>query len=315
MSGYAPVGRDKLISGLLACVVALCFSTQALAKESVRAELIRLQSQTGLTFGWVDNGVQAVNFKKRTAIRLKNSLDVFRPDGFSWEKFPSAKLDLLCWSHDQSKVAGIVSRHEDSYLEIFDMASKTSQVVEPLVQYRMHFTSQCWSPDDKRVAYEVNGNVRVFDFNGGEARGRELANGTDVTWSPAGNWIAFRDGHTYYAIHPNGEGKKELFSKGNAVSALYWSPDSRIVAYVVKLGYLQGGPLHAGVNRIYFRRLEDGSDDRSETGVNSYDDFHWFNSPELVSITGVYRDLNLNGAVSARKSLWAFERRDTLAAG
>ena len=285
MRGFAPVVRDKLISGLLACVVALSFCKQAFAKESVRAELIRLQRQIGLTFGWVDNGVQAVNFEKRNAIPLKNSLHVFRPDGFNWEKFPSAKLDFPCWSHDQSKVAGIAFRDGDSYLEIFDLASKTSQVVESLVEYRRQFTSQCWSPDDKQVAYEVSGNVWVFDFNGGEPRRRELAIGTDVTWSPDGNWIAFHDGHTYYAIHPNGEGRKKLFSRGNAESALYWSPDSRIVAYVVALGSLREGVRHAGVNRIHFRRLEDGSDDRSENGVNWYDDFHWFNSPELVSTT------------------------------
>lgn len=284
MSGYAAFGRDKLISGFLACIFALSFCKQAFAKETVRAELIRLQSQIGLTFGWVDNGVQAVNFEKRTAIRLKDSLDVFRPDGFSWEKFTSVQLDFPCWSHDRSKVAGVASHHGDSYLEIFDLASKTSQVVEPLVQYRLQFTSQCWSPDDKRVAYEVGGNVWVFDLNG-DPHKRQLAVGTDVTWSPDGNWIAFRDGHTYYAIHPNGEGRKKLFSRGNAVSALYWSPDSRIVAYVVELGHLQEGVRHAGVNRIHFRRLEDGSDDHSETGVNWYDNFHWFDSPELVSTT------------------------------
>jgi hypothetical protein len=39
MRGFAPVVRDKVISGLLACVVALSFCKQAFAKESVRAEI------------------------------------------------------------------------------------------------------------------------------------------------------------------------------------------------------------------------------------------------------------------------------------
>ena len=43
---------------------------------------------------------------------------------------------------------------------------------------------------------------------------------------------SFFHGETYYAIHPSGEGQKKLFHKPRAVSALFWSPDSRFVAYV-----------------------------------------------------------------------------------
>ncbi len=40
----------EVIVGLMLCAVTLVFSAEATATESVRAELIRLQQETGLTF-------------------------------------------------------------------------------------------------------------------------------------------------------------------------------------------------------------------------------------------------------------------------
>src|SRR6202042_1753604 len=121
--------------------------------------------------------------------------------------------------------------------------------------------SQCWSLDDKRLVYETDGAIRLYDVE--SDRADAIAKGTDPTWSPDGKWIAFRDRDTYYAIYPDGNGRKKLFHNhwGNAVSALYWSPDSRIVAYIRELGFLQGGTLDAEANQLRVRRLEDGSDD------------------------------------------------------
>lgn len=99
-------------------------------------------------------------------------------------------------------------------------------------------TSQCWSPDGTQLVYEIEGSVRLYDT--GEDRSVTLVKGTDSSWSPDGNWIAFLDRGTYYAIQPDGSGRKQLFHKSNAVSAFYWSPDSRIVTYARELGFLQG---------------------------------------------------------------------------
>jgi hypothetical protein len=84
-------------------------------------------------------------------------------------------------------------------------------------------------------------------------------------------------------MHPDGSDRKKLFHNhwGGAVSALYWSPDSRIVAYVRELGFLQGGALDAEVNQLRVRRLEDGSDDRLSDGVDWYTNYHWITTGEL----------------------------------
>ena len=276
--------------------VALAVKARPSPRESVREELIRRQAQTGLTFAWVDNntqsafyatgsaivsGVRAIWFKKQAIISLEDSLEAFRPDGFSFGSIPRLATDDMCWSHDQSKLAATLLDPPHGRLGIFDLRSKATQTIEPQVEMIPHVTSQCWSPDDKQIAYETDGSVKQFEI--GKASFRVVAKGTDVTWSPDGDWIAFRDGTTYYAIHPDGQGRKKLFYCRGAASALYWAPDSRIVAYVKVLGFLQTGP-GVEANQLRVRRLVDGSDDQlCPEDVWWYANYHWMTSNELMN--------------------------------
>lgn len=294
--------RRELMLGLVISAVTLIMYAWAVSTKSVRAELIRLQDQTGLTLAWVDNnvlstafstgapvdsGVEAVSFKKRRVVPLKDSLQAFRLDGFRFNDIPGVTAIDLCWSHDGSKVAATMLHPPGASLEIFYLGSKGARVIDPRADQRMHFTSQCWSPDDKQLAYENEGGVKVYQIGRDTSSVRVLAKGTDVTWSPDGNWIAFSDRDTYYAVHPDGGGRKTLFRKSGAVSALYWSPDSRIVAYVRELGFLQGGALDAEVNQLRVRRLEDGSEDRlCPDSVDWYANYQWMTSSELIKHTG-----------------------------
>jgi Tol biopolymer transport system component len=72
-------------------------------------------------------------------------------------------------------------------------------------------TTQCWSPEGKEIVYATDGHVTIQKL--GESKATTVAVGTDPTWSPDGNWIAYLDEneHSYYVIHPSGEGKKKLF--------------------------------------------------------------------------------------------------------
>jgi hypothetical protein len=252
-----------------------------------------------LTLAWVDNnlltnslvnhtpvnsGVNAVSFKKRAIVSLKDSLQAFRLEGLSVDDIPRVLTVDLCWSHDGSKFAATMFQPwGGATLGIFDLGSKTTQVIQSQNDQRMHFTSQCWSPDDKGVAYETEGIVRVYQIGRGTSGVRVLAKGAGVTWSPDGSWIAFRDGDNYYAIRPDGNDRRPLFHQSGAVSALYWSPDSRIVAYVRELGFLQGGFPDAEVNQLRVRRLADGSDDwLCPDSVDWYANYRWVASNELI---------------------------------
>src|SRR5579863_546500 len=194
----------RMVFGPVSCVLVLGVTVQPSSRESVRAELIRLQDQYGLTVAWIgnnaetmsfmgrgglDSGVEAVSFRKRTVILLKDSLRAFRPDGFSFGNIPRLATIDLCWSHSQSKLAATMLHPPNASLEIFDLGSKAAQIVESSADHRMHFTSQCWSPDDKQVAFETGGSVKVYPIGGDTASVRVLTKGTDVTWSPDGNWI------------------------------------------------------------------------------------------------------------------------------
>jgi WD40 repeat protein len=301
MPQHPAIHRLRIISGVMIFAFTLIFAAQALTRESVRAELIRLQAEKGLTLAWVDNsiltesivthtpvhgGVQAILFKTRTIVPLKDSLQVFRPDAFSFREYPKVSGIGACWSPDQTKLVDtMIDRSTGrATLEILDLISKRTHAIAINVDQREYVTSQCWSPDGKRLVYGMDDAVRLYELD--NDRMDAVAKGTDPTWSPDGNWIAFRDRETYYAMHPNGSGRKKLFHNhwGGAVSGLYWSPDSRIVAYVRELGFLQGGGLDAEVNQLRVRRLEDGAEDRlCPDSVDWYANYHWITTSELMN--------------------------------
>jgi WD40 repeat protein len=198
----------ETILGLLICTATLIHSAQALPEDSVREELIRSQEEKGLTLAWVDNtvlsksvwthttvstGVEAIIFKKRTIVPLKGSLDVFRPDGFNFEEFPTLSGIGACWSRDQTKLADTMIEHPSgrATLAIFDLISKRTHALAINVDQKEYVTSQCWSPDGKRLVYQMDDAVRLYQLD--DDRSDAIAKGTDPTWSPDGNWIAFRD--------------------------------------------------------------------------------------------------------------------------
>ncbi len=284
MRNLLATSRRNALFGLVVCGIIFVFRVQAFGTESVGAELTRLQRESGLTFAWIDQGVQAISFHAHTVVSLNDSLQAFRPGGFSPEEYPEVSGIGMCWSHDQTKlVSTMINRSSGSVtLGILDLNSKKTRAVAINVDQRPYVTSQCWSPDGKALVYETDSNVRLY--NVGNDRADAVARGTDPTWSPDGKWIGFRDGDTYYAIRPDGSDRKELFRNrwGKAVSALYWSPDSRFVAYVRELGFLEGGALVDEVNQLRVRRLEDGSEERlCPNNVNWYADYQWITKSEL----------------------------------
>jgi Tol biopolymer transport system component len=282
--------------------------------EPVRTELVRQQKQSGLTLASYYRGVETIAFADRslskgselqsgrgagegaisrdgTQIALDidslghaSALAIVRSDGSGLREYPEITASYgMCWSYDKSKLAMSVQNLKrgttppNDSLIVFDVASRARQDVDT----RAYVTSQCWSPDNKQIAYEAEDSVRVYNIE--QKTWQVLARGHDATWSSDGNWIAFRDNDTYYAIRPSGEERKVLFKTRGAISGLWWSPDSRIVAYVSYASFLEGSwmGLDVGLARLRTRRLEDGAEDwvagLSDAHVPSY---QWIEAPE-----------------------------------
>lgn len=271
-------------------LAALGLCAPALPTESVRAELTREQKEDGLTLASFYRSIETVNFADRslsdakellpgtalegavsrdgTEIAFEGGMDsylgVARRDGTDVRRYPEFAHGYgFCWSYDKHKLAMSVQNVNrgttppNDSLQIADLLSKKSQVVD----VRAYVTSQCWSPDDKKIVYDADDSVRVYDAE--QKRWFVLAKGRDATWSPDGKWITFLDDDTYYAVAPSGENRKELFKASEALSGLWWSPDSRIVAYASRNRFDEP-PLVAidvGWVRLRVRRLRDNSED------------------------------------------------------
>lgn len=284
-------------------------------QESVREELIRKQKQTGLTLASYANGLEIVLFDKRYLVqstlpwsaavgtspsRLPGFgsprgtisrdgteiaaahfisgegllLELFPSDGSSLREYPDVHPQDLCWSYVKAHLAVTVHKGSpDAALEIMDLGSNASEEIDP----RAKLTSQCWSPDDKKIVYVADDTVRVYEIGTEKSTIRVLVQGTDPTWSPDGNWIAFRDHDTYYEIRPDGHERKKLFHHSDVYSPLWWSPDSRIVAYVTLARFALDN-----VYQLRVRRLEDHSEDWVAGGQIAGDNFQWVANPQLL---------------------------------
>lgn len=295
--------RAALNPRLVVYAAVLIFAVQNFGTESVHDELVRLQEQQGLTLAWTDNNAlsaaylgrpekgtpfRAVLFRKRKVIPFDDSAAAMRPNSFNMEGVSGRATFELGWAHDRSKFAAAVLSSGEVNLDIFDRETREIQTFDsptPAADETVRLTSQCWSPDDKNVVYVRGSDVKVYSISGGPQSVRIIAQGSSATWSPDGQWISFLDHGTYYAVHPDGTGRRKLFHNhwGTAISALYWSPDSRIVAYVRELGFLQGGALDAEVNQLRARRLSDGDEETlCPDSVDWYADYQWVTSSEFV---------------------------------
>jgi Tol biopolymer transport system component len=295
-------------------VLALATTVRPSSRESVREELIRLQEQTGLSLASLGFGLDVVLFDKRTLVQIpistglaavrgtisrdgteiivsrvrssaSDSLELLRTDGSVTRKLPFTYADSLmspvqslCWSYDKSRLAVAIHRGSpDVKLEILNLGSGVDQTVAPSVK---ELTSQCWSPDDKKIVYEAGDGVRIYEVGSDKSSTLLAPGGKDPTWSPDGNWIAFREGDTFYEIRPDGRDKKKLLRRRDVYSPLWWSPDSRFVAYVASVPFAIDD-----FYRLRARRLVDESEDWIAEG-QILSDYQWLISPQLVNQAG-----------------------------
>jgi hypothetical protein len=180
----------------------------------------------------------------------------------------------ICWSHDMSRLVLVMSdrrrnRYEAEYLQILNLETDTTEIIADGSDAFVE--SQCWSVDDKRVVYTVNKPLGIQIARSYDTRTKtstDLASGGHVTWSPDGNWIAFLycppslRGCKYYGIRTS-SGEKKLLFETTGETSLWWSPDSRFVAYVDGAGFFERtlSEQFREKRRLRVRRVEDGEED------------------------------------------------------
>jgi WD40 repeat protein len=270
--------------GLCVCAIAMSLCPEALGTESVRDELSRQQRETGLTFAWIDrDGVKGIEFANQSVVPVNDiSRSAFEPIGFNFRDF-GVYASRVCWSHDQTKLFGRADISGIQTLLLVNRQSNKTTTVAGNAPFADVVTPQCWSRDDRKIVYQLNGEVRIFDTE--SAASSPLARGTEPSWSPDGKWISFLHRGSYYAIRPDGTGRKRLFHKSGAQSPLYWTSDSRIVAYVRQLSFpFETRIIDVEVYGLRVRRLADGSDEPLCPDMNMGSlNYQWVTSAEIMN--------------------------------
>jgi Tol biopolymer transport system component len=282
-------------------------------KEPVRAQLSRLQKETGLTIAKFDNyAVGTIRFSDRSylpepMLPLKgpitpasispsgkqialdtssgpgfhgHSLAVVKRNGSDRREFPRiSAIEGMCWSPEETKIATA----NRATLAILSLDSGSIDDVDD----RSRVMSQCWSPDGKQMVYWVDDADDIRLYNVDENRTRSIAKGTQPTWSPDGKWIAFLDldKDAYFTVSPSGGTPNPLFEAEGARSGLWWSPDSSVVAYLTREPLLSGLPwIDVDTARLRVRRLSDGSDDWvGDVVYHNNVNYEWITSPGLMA--------------------------------
>ena len=202
-------------------VLALATTVRPSSREPVREELIRLQQQTGLSLASFGFGLNVVLFDKRTLVKIpistglalmrgtisrdgteiivsrfnyhdlsaSDSLELLRTDGSDLRELPfthtgdvPSHFESLCWSYDKSRLAvGVHLGFPELKLEILNLGSGVDQTVAPSVK---ELTSQCWSPDDKKIVYEAGDGVRIYELGNDGSSTLLAPGGKHPTWSP-----------------------------------------------------------------------------------------------------------------------------------
>lgn len=114
-------------------------------------------------------------------------------------------------------------RDEQGVIRIFDLATGGSTVI-PTDAWPTN-RSFSWSPDGHEIAIQADG-IEVVNLESGKSR--SLGNGTEPSWSPSGDWIAFADPNTAdcVLVHPNGTGRKTFH-----VLTYHWFRDPAMLAF------------------------------------------------------------------------------------
>ena len=216
-----------------------------------------------------DGDYLAFNYRAGNSLVSPSWLAIMQRDGVKGREYPEVQNPgHMCWSPDKSSLvlaAFTKAEPKKSGLILLDLLTGGIQPIEANALAE----TQCFSPDGKQLVYQAEFSVdkrgdhaKVKIYSPATGKSHELTSGLHPTWSPGGG-IAYLDydSRTYFLIGPADGVKRKLFKNSSAYSALWWSPDSRFVAYSVLCCFLKSLLYVADIGRLHVRRLEDQADD------------------------------------------------------
>jgi len=167
---------------ILATVFGLCSCSHEPQGGSARWDLVQRQQSTGLSIAWVDFSVHVVHFRERSdtaernlvarvsigpgllspsgtriAVEDDDSVITELRNGGNRQSYYSVNGSPACWSPDEKllAIASFGTGSEASRIKLLNLT--TRQIVE--LGSNVRVTSQCWSPDGKKMVYWRSGRI------------------------------------------------------------------------------------------------------------------------------------------------------------
>jgi hypothetical protein len=205
-------------------------------------------------------------------------LAVAHTDGSGVHKYPQIVLPSeMCWTRDNSKLAMVAHLDNDPQSQLFVLDVDSGKADRVPGGEKVAVTPQCWSPDGRQLVYFAGekdydrpGAIRILDtatrvsrdllYDNSNCQKDSFCVSPYPTWSPDGEWIAYFQEKTYWAVHPSGDGRKKLFRHDHALSPLQWSPDGRYALYADCCALRDTLRCMCEIGRIRVRRLDNNAD-------------------------------------------------------
>jgi Tol biopolymer transport system component len=196
-----------------------------------------------------DGTIVATSYVKSPYPHYREGIATYSLVDRQWKQYDFGDFTnvwTIAISPDGSTLAFEAERHWSQPRQLLLLNLKTGDATV-LIEPFLAITTVSWSPDGRHIVYEapVRRPDATFDFHGHEIRirdvssqeDRRLVSGSDPSWSPSGEWIAYLDSAGAVAIvRPDGTEATTLVSLRRSPPWFYkryfmfppiWSPDSK----------------------------------------------------------------------------------------